>query len=623
MTQANNDSSINNHITNAAPDLPDIRDWMYQPALVNLKCRWDPPRNLTILNQQNEGACTGFALAAVINYLIQQRGDEDKKVSMRMLYEMAKRHDEWEGENYSGSSCRGAIKGWYNMGVAEEALWSFKANKPGQFSLEAAKNARNTTVGAYYRLNHRVSDFHAALNEAGVIFCSAQVHQGWAKQNVKDGLITDHEEHAGSHAFAIVGYDSKGFWIQNSWGKQWGKDGLAIWTYEDWQKNIQDAWVLRLALETPQIWHLDPNNQASYAAKVMTAQKPNRAEIAGHFVHIDDGKFDDAGKYWSTLDDVKITTDLLASSTDYDHILFYAHGGLNSPDASARRIKSMKEVFKDNGIYPYHYMYDTGLKEELKDLIFRKKDDVEDRAGGITDATDWLIEKMTRIPGRAFWREMKAGARLPFNKYGAGTQVLELFLQAIAANNQNRATNEAITNKAIKLHVIGHSTGAILLGWLLHRMQQLPTAQRMRLSTAALLAPAASTDFYEDHYLPALKSAAKTYGIDHLHLFNLSQRLERDDSVGPYRKSLLYLVSRAFEEKKKTPILGMEKHADQVPNHNNLTRIISQGINGEEPKCWSETHGAFDNDVRTMNTLLRNILKTEPKRLFTAEDLDY
>ena len=80
---------------------------------------------------------------------------------------------------------------------------------------------------------------------------------------------------------------------------------------------------------------------------------------------------------------------------------------------------------------------------------------------------------------------------------------------------------------------------------------------------------------------------------------------------------------KPFEEKKKTPILGMEKHADQVPTHNKLTRIISQGINGEEPKCWSETHGGFDNDVRTMNTLLRNILKTEPKRLFTAEDLDY
>jgi hypothetical protein len=612
------DNRINNHITNAAPDLPDIRDWMYQPALVNLASRWDPPRNLHILDQKSEGACTGFALAAVINYLNQQRGEDDKKVSMRMLYEMAKRHDEWDGENYSGSSCRGAIKGWYNMGVAEESLWSYQANKPGRFSLEAAKNARNNTVGAYYRLNHRVSDFHAAINEAGVIYCSARVHQGWASDQVKDGLISDHDEHAGSHAFAIVGYDEKGFWIQNSWGKQWGKDGLAIWTYEDWQKNIQDAWVLRLALETPQIWHLDPKNQASYAAKAMSGKKPNRAEIAGHFVHIDDGRFDTSGKYWSNLDDVKITTDLLSTSTDYRHILFYAHGGLNSPDASARRIKSMKEVFKANGIYPYHFMYDTGLKEELKDLIFRKKDPVEDRAGGITDATDWLIEKLTRIPGRAFWREMKAGARLPFNKSGDGSKVLNLFLKAIGENNSNRAEDQAI-----QLHMIGHSTGAILLGWLLNRMKQLPTAQRMRLTTAALLAPAASTDFFADHYLPALKSTAKTFGIDQLHLFNLSKQLEKDDSVGPYRKSLLFLVSRAFEERRKTPILGMEKHAGEVPEHQKLSRIVSKGVNGEEPASWSETHGGFDNDVRTMNTLLQNILGKAPVRSFTAQDLDY
>ncbi|TDR22408.1 C1 family peptidase [Marinicella litoralis] len=609
---------INNHITNAVPDLPDCRDWYYRPALINLASRIDPPRNLHILDQKNEPACTGFALAAVINYLNLQRGDEEKKVSMRMLYEMARRNDEWQGEDYSGSSCRGAIKGWYNMGVAEEALWSYQANKPGKFSVAAAKNARANTVGAYYRLNHRVSDFHAALNEAGVVYCSARVHQGWQKKNVLNGKIPFSEKYAGSHAFAIVGYDDKGFLIQNSWGKKWGKDGLAIWSYEDWQKNIQDAWVLRLALGTPQIWHLDANNQASYAAKIMASKKTNRAEIAGHFVHIDDGEFKDSDKYWSNLEDVKITTDLLADSKDYDHILLYAHGGLNSPDASAKRIESMKSVFKENRIYPYHFMYDTGLKEELKDLIFRKKEPVEDRAGGVTDATDWLLEKLTRIPGRAFWREMKSGARLPFNKPGAGTQVLQLFLQALQKNNQSR-----IPNKQIKLHIIGHSTGAILLGWLLNRISQLPTAKRHRIASAALLAPAASVDFYKDHYHPALKSKAKTHGIDELHIYNLSQQLELDDSVGPYRKSLLYLVSRAFEEKRKTPILGMQKHAKLVPDHPKLKRIISTGINGKVKQSWSETHGGFDNDVRTMNSLLKNMLKKNPKRLFTAQDLDY
>ena len=88
------------------PDYPDSRDWIYRPALTNLKRTLDPPKNLKILNQRGEGACTGFALAAAINLLI-NRSNGDTMASARMLYEMAKRHDEWEGEDYSGSSLRG------------------------------------------------------------------------------------------------------------------------------------------------------------------------------------------------------------------------------------------------------------------------------------------------------------------------------------------------------------------------------------------------------------------------------------------------------------------------------------------------------------------------------------
>ncbi|KKK49469.1 hypothetical protein LCGC14_3134740, partial [marine sediment metagenome] len=49
-----------------------------------------------------------------------------------------------------------------------------------------------------------------------------------------------------------------------------------------------------------------------------------------------------------------------------------ANVGLNWPAASATRIRAMKDVFKANGIYPFHFMYDTGLVEELMDVIRRK-----------------------------------------------------------------------------------------------------------------------------------------------------------------------------------------------------------------------------------------------------------
>ncbi|MGQ0715980.1 MAG: hypothetical protein ACT4NP_01475 [Pseudonocardiales bacterium] len=44
-------------------------------------------------------------------------------VSPYMLYRLAGRYDEFEGESDVGSSLRGAFKGWFNHGVLLEADW--------------------------------------------------------------------------------------------------------------------------------------------------------------------------------------------------------------------------------------------------------------------------------------------------------------------------------------------------------------------------------------------------------------------------------------------------------------------------------------------------------------------
>lgn len=58
----------------AFPDRMDAGDWAYQPSLLPLpdtiaNCGTVP----VILDQGSEGACTGFALSAVVNYLLAQR----------------------------------------------------------------------------------------------------------------------------------------------------------------------------------------------------------------------------------------------------------------------------------------------------------------------------------------------------------------------------------------------------------------------------------------------------------------------------------------------------------------------------------------------------------------------
>ena len=160
----------------ALPDVPDYRDRWYEPTLAPLKRTMSPPADCHVLDQGQEGACTGFGLAAVVNLLHQQQG-RGVRVSPRMLYEMAKRHDEWRGENYQGSSCRGAIKGWYHMGVCSEKLWPYDTKKVGDLTIERAKDARAHTIGAYYRIRKNIVDMHAALNETGTVYASANVLQ--------------------------------------------------------------------------------------------------------------------------------------------------------------------------------------------------------------------------------------------------------------------------------------------------------------------------------------------------------------------------------------------------------------------------------------------------------------
>ena len=596
---------------NVVGDSLDIRDLAYQPALIAIPDRIDPPDGIEVLDQESEGACTGFALAAVLNYLDVQRAtnqtaDRRGPVSPRMLYEMARKFDEWPGEDYSGSSCRGAMRGWQNMGVCRARDWPYSPNSPGRLTLERARAARATKPGAYYRVQPRMSDYHTALVETGAIYVSAAVHSGWNSVDPEDPVINYRQDNIGGHAFAIVGYNDRGFWVQNSWGKDWGKRGLALWTYEDWQKNVMDAWVVRFAASTPE-FHGGSVSVARGDADKARIRRTRRDEIAGHFVHIDDGDFHESGRYFTSIHDINETADYLEEADRFKHLVFYAHGGLNSPRASANRIAAMKPVFKANNTYPFHFMYDTGLMEELLDVVLRRDGD-RSRAAGMGDIWDAGIERLTRVPGRALWREMKEGARTPFLGNGAGTRSIAALLGAARSD--------------VKIHLVGHSTGAILLAHLLHRLTKFENARRI--TSCSLLAPACTIKDFQKYYAPLLSAPRRDFGINEMQVYNLSRRLELDDNVAQvYRKSLLYLVSRAFEEKKGEPLLGIEEHADGISR--DVEFLYSEGPDGGESATHSTSHGGFDNDPVTMNSILMKILNVDelPDMCFTKDNLDY
>ncbi len=587
-------------------DSLDLRDRIYQPALIILPNQVLPKESMiTILDQGKEGACTGFALAGMINYLNRSRGIDDY-VSPRMLYEMAKRHDQWPGENYEGSSLRGAMKGWNKYGVCPETFWPYDPKKPGHFSRDAQKSALQYPLGAYYRIQHRRSDFHAVLAEghsynANAIAVSASVHKGWDEP--VNGVISYHPDwrEEGGHAFAIVGYNRQGFIVQNSWGKDWGGveldgnyyEGLAIWTYNDFEANLWDAWVARMALpvESAEALQTSRFGQRQGSSEIVEKAPPQH-KIRDHYLHFDDGYLDPHGDYPShKAEATELLDDIFAAKPR--HLLFYAHGGLNTIKGSASRVDAWRPVFKANGIHEIHFMWETGLFAELKDLLGGKHTAAQERAGGFGDWKDKALEKLAQPGGYALWKEMQADAQRAFDPKKDGTWFLQELIKrynALPGGNQP------------KLHLVGHSAGSIWFGQFLERWQALhgPSVENL-----VLFAPACTHELYQSHILPALTSGT----VRKLSHFLLSKESELADNVAKiYGKSLLWLVSRSFQDKRSVvPILGMETYLNKLA-HSPEAQVSHYNSRDHKDHTGSSSHGGFDNDQATMNNMLRLVL---------------
>ena len=616
------------HELNILPDMPDIRDRLYRPHLRALHPAIYPRIAFSVRNQEKDSSCTGYSLAHVIDFLRfkEVSGDNPARVSSRMLYEMARCNDEWAGSNYEGSSIRGAIKGFFRNGVCteDEAPDDLKDGMPRSdewvLTIEMAKAARETRLGAYLRLEPDISDYHAALNETGIIYASAQIHSGWDKPDHKGCIQSAGSTPRGGHAFAIVGYDDEGFWVLNSWGSGWGQNGIARWDYKDWAATVMDAWVLQLGVRAPNAFGAVPRATPSSATGLFSFGEPARADIVGHFVNIDDGRLVTNGKYGSPSDkEMQETVDRLLldtanQETGYQHLVIYAHGGLNSLPDEAQRIATWKrhKVFADNGIYNFHLMWGSGFIDEAFGKLSGSPS--LGRAGG--KFTDWLFEAgLGKETGSYAWRNMKQDARIAFDEkqknegYDGGFRGLSPLLGGLDKGD-----------KPPMLHVVGHSAGSIVLGYLLSALGRF-NLSKVKLGSIHLMAPACTVEFFNTHYKPYL--AAGSALQDKLYIYNLKDSQEEVDTVSAgipllpsYSHSLLYLVSRAYEDKPNTPIAGMELFSAGLPKS---PRLVIDFSKNQFTK--STSHGGFDNDPATITAIMSRIRKGELKKKPTQDEL--
>lgn len=696
---------FNNILVDARPDRLDLRDRAYRPPLKPIEPEYPRQDHISeflpmyqdlVLDQGESGFCTGFGLAAVINYQYWFRDQIEPRlaafatsqssdisfeklqggsiaprglVSPRMLYQLAKLYDEWDGEDYSGSSCRGAMRGWHHHGVCLQEYWP--DNKTGM-DLDDDKWIKDSVehpLGAYYRVETKsISDMQAAIQEVHAVYVSSKIHNGWnVDQNTRDlpeiGW-TDGAPTVGGHAYAIVGYNRKGFIVQNSWGKDWACGGFALLTYQDWLTNAMDAWV------------------AVYGAPVQLEETPIAVTGQGLHAHAtfrQDKTKSSGGAPMATLwsesecyqhsivlgNEGRPITRLIRAETGADHvkiaaeenilawckkkktnrkIVLYAHGGLNDEDASMNRISILGPHFEANGMYPLFITWKSGLLETLGN-VFRDAFSRESRSPGleraegigdwfrdvsdrISNANDYTWEAISRrVAVKSLWAEMKENAAQAANRDG-GTYLLTSHLKTLRTKYPE-----------LEIHMVGHSAGSLIFGNMFDELRR----TKIKVNGLHLYAAACTMAFATRFYGKAFEE--KILDRDDVHFDLLNDKNERDDQVASlYRKSLLYLVSRALEKDHKTPLLGMHVAWDQTEDIGYRPDTFPDDANHPDIKAWKKiwqrdqsgltiesarevvtarladgdlsipaSHGCFDNHIGVVTKTMTRILGRKPK----------
>jgi pimeloyl-ACP methyl ester carboxylesterase len=260
-------------------------------------------------------------------------------------------------------------------------------------------------------------------------------------------------------------------------------------------------------------------------------------------------------------------------------------------------------------VYPLSLVWKTDfwttLTNILQDSVARR------RPEGFLDATkdfmldrlDDALEPLARIVGgKSQWDEMKENATLATGPGGGLIHVAKALAALVKAH------------PTLKVHMVGHSAGSILLGGLLSRL-----AKGVSIETCTLWAPACTMDVYREQYLPAIRSKQ----IRNFGLFTLTDKAERDDNCAKiYHKSLLYLVSHAFEARLREPSFGKNQNDGSEPILG-MAKFVEKLAKPERPLDWvlapnaqqtgrdasaATAHGAFDDDPATLRATLARIL---------------
>jgi hypothetical protein len=218
------------------PETPvDPRDWVLvgAPAKEDLtKMSEFSRRGLTpsVKNQGSIGSCVGHSGRVVYG---SEEEFKDKEPSPMWIYKKGQTYDPWPGEDYSGTTIKGACKAIGKEGCCEEEFWPDEGREDAPVLPGAEENALTHKISGYYVVAApKTVEVKTALLKSP-LWTAIKVRRHFFYTD-RTGIVDSEKylasDEAGGHAIAMIGWkeiDGKLYWeFQNSWGPWFGNKGF-------------------------------------------------------------------------------------------------------------------------------------------------------------------------------------------------------------------------------------------------------------------------------------------------------------------------------------------------------------------------------------------------------------
>lgn len=164
------------------------------------------------LDQGREGACVGFAWAHELGAKPVVVAEASNELALS-IYREAQKIDEWEGENYSGTSVIAGAKAAQAKGYIQGYRWAFGLD---DLILAVGRGGGPAVLGVNWYSGMFDTDSEGYIHVTGSV--------------------------QGGHAILCRALDVKKrrFLLHNSWGRDWGRGGTAWISYDDMERLLHE-----------------------------------------------------------------------------------------------------------------------------------------------------------------------------------------------------------------------------------------------------------------------------------------------------------------------------------------------------------------------------------------------